>query len=197
MNSAHAQENLQVIRDIMEKSARYTSFSGLSGVIAGCLALFGCWLTYWIAVNSSFGAENGRLFIAWLSIFILAVGQDLVITLIKRSRRGESGLPPVTVQVLKAVLPGVFVAFLLSYRAMTLNELDAIPALWALGYGVAVSAAGMFSIKEVRVFGLLQIVTGAVGLFLATPAHSLLTVALSFGLYHIIFGIYMSRKYGW
>lgn len=198
MNRVEAEENIKVIRDIMERSVRYTHFSGLSGIIAGMLALLGCAATIWVAWHNIWWWEIPSYIGIWVAVFVLAVAQDAFFAHLKAKRNGQSILNPATFLVIKAVLPGIILAMVTSIRALQLNELDAIPALWALGYGVAASAAGMFSVKEVRVFGLVQLLTGAVGLFLFSDWFaSIYLLAVSFGLYHIIFGIWMWRRYGW
>lgn len=198
MDRTQAEENISVIREIMERSARYTNLSGISGIIAGLLALFGCWFTYWIYFNTPLDGQNTWYMITWITIFFLALGQDFFIAQRKAKRRGETFLTPATYQVFKAVLPGILIAFALSFRAMLHGDLDVIPAIWTLGYGVAVCAAGSFSVKEVKIFGAVQLLTGIFGLFfLSDWYNSMYMLGLSFGVYHILFGIWMSKKYGW
>ncbi|HEY3298894.1 MAG TPA: hypothetical protein VGK34_09585 [Armatimonadota bacterium] len=221
MDRIQAEENIKVIREIMERSARTTVFSGLSGVIAGTLALIGCYLTAlaWVSLPSS--KENAAYLTIWLTVLALSIVQDRFLAERKARKSGQTTWVPATYQSIKALLPGVFLSFVLSMRALTLGEYDAIPALWTLGYGASLCAAGMFSIRELRIFGVVQLLTGAVGLFLVdippfpywsqhgfdaagihivpslvAPLASLSLVALSFGIYHIIYGIIMWRKYG-
>jgi hypothetical protein len=198
LDKVQAEESIQVIRDIMERSARYTNFSGVSGIIAGCLALVGCGFTYWIAYNVHIYDQSKWSAVTWVSVLVAAVAQDFFLAQRKARRRGETMFTPATFQVVKAVLPGVLIAFVISRRALMLQDWDAIPATWALGYGAAACAAGMFSVKEVRVLGVAELVTGVVALFyFSTFDYSIYVLALAFGVYHILFGLCMSRKYGW
>ncbi len=198
MDKVQAEENVKTILDIMERSARYANLSGISGVIAGVLALIGCWATYWITFNISHDVQNKWYMAMWVAIFILAIGQDFAWAQKKARRRGETVLTPAMAQVIRAVIPGILIAFVLSCHAMMLGNLDSIPSIWALCYGVAICAASMVSVKEVRIFGIAQLITGTIALFFFSVwAHSLIVIAVSFGLYHIIFGLWMSRKYGW
>ena len=136
MNKAQAEDSIKVIREIMEKSARYTTFSGLSGVVAGLLALSGCAATYWIN-KLEIGPQQYWMYVAvWVVVLILAMSQDFALSQRKARKLGDTIFNKTTYQVLRAAFPGVFLAFVLSVRALTLNEPDAIPALWTLGYGV-------------------------------------------------------------
>ncbi|MHB1456638.1 MAG: hypothetical protein ACYC0V_06960 [Armatimonadota bacterium] len=198
MDRNQAEEDLKAIRKIMEQSTRYTDFSGLSGIIAGLLALTGCAATIWVAWNSIWWSQTNAFVVIWVSVLILAVAQNGYFANKKAKKNGERFFNPTSMQVIKAVLPGVAIAAVLSIRALTLNEWEAIPSLWTLGYGISACAAGMFSVSEVRIFGIAQLITGTLGLFMITSwVDSMFLMALSFGLYHIIFGFVLARKYGW
>lgn len=198
MDKAEAAEDIKLIREVMETSARYTNFSGISGIIAGTLALLGCGATYWVTLALPGVLLIRSYVIIWVLVLAISIFQDFALAQRKARRRGEDYFTPATAQVYKAVLPGIFVAVVLSIRALTLRELDAIPALWCLGYGAAICAAGRFSVREARIFGAVQLISGAIGLFLfATPPESLYFLAVTFGVYHILFGLILTRKYGW
>ena len=203
MDKQSAESNLQLIRDVMESSARYTHMSGWSGVISGVLALIGCALTYWINDHIAAAAQNPLYIVTWCSVLVLAIGDDLFLAHRKAKARGQSVWNPATYQVLKAIFPGLFVAAVISFVALYEGAIDAIPAVWAMGYGAALCAAGMFTTKEVWRFGLLQLFTGAAGMIAMViwnkswsvyPPYSLYLVALCFGVYQIAFGIWMTRK---
>lgn len=198
MDKNQAEEDLKAIRKIMEQSTRYTDFSGLSGIIAGVMALIGCAITIWVAWNSIWWSQTNAYVMIWVGVFLVAVAQNAYFSNKKAKKNGEKFLNPASIQVLKAVIPGIAIASVLSIRALQLNEWVAIPPLWALGYGVAACAAGMFSVPEVKIFGIAQFITGAVGLFfISTWVDSMFLMALSFGIYHILFGFMLARKYGW
>lgn len=198
MDKVQAEESIKLIRDVMERSARYTSFTGLSGILAGLTALAGCAATYWIYYHLPADVHHNAYAVTWVSVLIFAIAQDMALAQRKARRNGTTIWVPATYQILKAAFPGVFAAFVISIRACQLGELDAIPAIWALGYGTALCAAGMFTIREVRIFGVVELIIGTVGLFLfSTPAYSLYVMGLSFGVCHIVYGSSLIRKYGW
>lgn len=197
MDKSQAEQDIKLIRDVMARSTMYTNFSGLSGIVAGILALLGCVATYYITYYVQLERQFVWYFVTWVSVFVLAIGQDYALAQSKAARRGETFWSPAAIQVIKAVLPGVFIAFVVSVWMLFQGEFDAIPAIWALGYGAAICAAGRFSIREVRIFGVIQLISGAVALFFfSTWTDSLYVLAVTFGLYHILFGIWVMRKYG-
>ena len=64
---------------------------------------------------------------------------------------------------------------------------------WMMLYGTGVYTAGLFSVRPPRVLGLIFIAAGAVSLLLY-PDYGVVTAALSFGLLHILFGLYVISK---
>jgi hypothetical protein len=74
-----------------------------------------------------------------------------------------------------------------------------------LSYGCAVCAVGLFSQKEVSRLGWAFVITGALTLvgqaFTALPVAGstlgLWMIAVSFGGYHIVYGIAVARRDGW
>lgn len=199
MDKYSAEENLRLIRDVMESSARYTNFSGWSGIISGILALIGCGATYWINDHVAVARQNTLYILVWCGVLVLAITQDLLLAHRKAKANGQSVWNPATFQVLKAIFPGLFVAAVISFVALYQGSIDAIPSVWALGYGAALCAAGMFTTKEVWRYGLLQLLTGTAGMLAMViwqvgPPYSLYLVALCFGVYQIAFGILMTRK---
>ncbi|MCX6343665.1 MAG: hypothetical protein NT018_01160 [Armatimonadetes bacterium] len=205
MKKSQAEEDIQIIREVMERSARYTHFSGLSGVLSGILALIGCAITYWVNFNISELQQNNWYALTWSSVLIAAIAEDLMLAQRNAQKNGGSIWVPATYQVMKAIFPGVFVAFVISLTAMLEGALDAIPGVWALGYGAALCAAGMFTVKEVWVYGIIQLITGSASLLVLSqpaiipreivPIISFSQLALSFGIYQIVFGLWMTRKY--
>ncbi|MCE5323248.1 hypothetical protein LLG46_08025 [bacterium] len=196
MNKPQAEQDIKLIREIMERSAKYTHFTGLSGVLSGIAALVGTYATYWIYVNVSLADQNKWSLVTWLVVFIFAISEDFMLAGRNARKQGTTIWNPVGFQIIKAVFPGVFIAFVISLVALVDGAVDAIPGVLALGYGAALCSAGLFSIKEVWTYGIIQLITGTIALFfMSRVPYSLYALALSFGVYQIIFGIWIAVKY--
>lgn len=194
MDRVQAEESIQLIRDMMERSVRYTHFSGLSGVLSGILALLGCAATWWADINVPADSKNAWYIIIWTIVLIVAIVQDMLIAQRHARQNGGTIWVPATYQVIKAVVPSLFGAFVISLFALQINAYNILPGIWALGYGAALCAAGMFSIKEVRIYGIVQLTTGALGLLWFRQApYYFYQMALSFGVFQIIYGLWMTR----
>ena len=95
-------ETLQEIKRMMERSSRFISLSGLSGISAGVFALIGAWVAYpyvsghkdfTIDPNTDDGIEymflfNNRLFWIAAVTFSLALISAFIFTWIKSKQEG-------------------------------------------------------------------------------------------------------------
>src|SRR4051812_40738256 len=95
-------QTLAEIRQLMERSSRFISLSGLSGVFAGIYALAGAGVAYWyLKRNESFSftgssitnAKQGELSFLLLdamTVLILAIGTGILLTTRKARKDGNS-----------------------------------------------------------------------------------------------------------
>jgi hypothetical protein len=73
------------------------------------------------------------------------------------------------------------------------DEIRYIVPIWMMLYGTGVYTAGLFSIRPPRILGLTFLAMGVVAL-LGFPQDGVVAAALSFGLLHIVFGLYIIQK---
>jgi len=198
MDKSDAEERIALIRDVMERSARYTHFSGLSGVISGVVALIGCAVThYWVFRVPSSERQVGLFALTWLVVLLTAVVVDLALADRDARASGSSLWTPATWHVAQAALPGILAGLILSCAWLLVGKVALIvtvPSAWALGYGTALYAAGAFCVKAVRTYGAIQLTTATVWLlFLTGSEHAfVLQMAVQFGIYQILFGLWLS-----
>ena len=187
--SAEATENLRIIRDLMERSTRYSTFSGLSGVLAGTAAVLGAILDFQLK-------PNARLFLViWSTVLVFTLCTDYLLTKRKAAQVGKHVLSRLGKQMVLASAPGLGLSVLLTWFCWQNHILSQIYPLWMLCYGVAVCSVGLFSQSEVSKLGRAFLLVGAVTLFF--PAYGLHAMALSFGGFHIVYGVLMGQKNRW
>ena len=75
----------------------------------------------------------------------------------------------------------------------TAVEIQYIVPIWMMLYGTGVYTAGLFSLRPPRILGLTFIAMGIFAL-LCFPQYGVVAAALSFGLLHIVFGLYIVHK---
>jgi general stress protein CsbA len=206
-------EHLQALSDIrsmMERSSRFISLSGLSGVFAGVFALAGAYLAYvkigsytddyisMIEMGSSEEMEPlGDLIIP---LFFIAVGvlvaSLLVGTLLtmRNSRKKGIRIWDSTAKrlLINLAIPlatgGLFCLILLFHEIFGL-----IAPATLIFYGLALINASKYTFNDIRYLGICEIILGLAAAFYI--GYGLLFWAVGFGVLHIIYGSVMYFKY--
>jgi hypothetical protein len=191
-----AEENLRVIRELMERSTKFSTFSGLSGIMAGTASIVGCLITHSLQQQSPNLAHAGAPFlVTWCLVILFAIGVDFLLTKRHAARVGKRIVSHLGKQMIFASAPGLGTGALLTLYLFRHDLISDVFPVWMLCYGIAVCAVGLFSQREVKLLGASFLVAGAVTML--APAIGLAMMALSFGGFHIVYGLIMARKDGW
>ncbi|MFK7757277.1 MAG: hypothetical protein AB8B53_10140 [Flavobacteriales bacterium] len=202
-------EQLEHIEKLMQRSTRFISLSGLSGISAGIIALIGsAWAkslvdtvlkpsSFYSRQDASVYAIHSELII---QLFFIAAAVLLLSGLIvfyfsfKRARKiGVSIWDQSARRLLSAFFPpmivgGVFCLALLYYGVYVLI----VPAT-LLFYGLALLSSSAFTLDEIKFLGLSEIILGVASAFL--PQYAYYFWSLGFGVLHIAYGAVMYFKY--
>lgn len=197
----------------MERSTKFISLSGLSGILAGVYALVGAGLAYKILpvhdvstysdVKISSDSTTGLfyrydnsleiLFFIALAVLLLSIGTGIWLTARKAKRRGQIVWNQSSRGLLKnGILPllagGAFILILLSD-----GYYHIIAPSCLIFYGLALAAASQYTFGDVKWLGITEIILGLLAMLL--PGFDLLFWALGFGVMHILYGAIMHFKY--
>lgn len=195
-------QDLAEIKSMMERSKRFLSLSGLSGVLAGIYALAAASLAYYRLFFPTSPIErisdiNGETLyiLLWTGIAVLAlsVATAYLLSRKKSKKSAEQLWSPAGRQFLAAlffpVITGGFLCFALLHEGI----FPMIPATMLVFYGLGLFAAANHTLSDIRYLGIGQIVLGLLAAFF--PAFGLISWALGFGLLHIVYGSIMYYKY--
>jgi hypothetical protein len=181
-------ENLQFIRETMERAGSFTAMPGWGQVAIGITALFAA------MVASQQKSPRG-----WLAVWIAESLLSLLIAVWATARKARAArLPLLSGPGRKFALsfsPPMVAGALLTAALYRAGAVGIIPGMWLLLYGVAVMAGGAFSVRVVPVMGFCLAAIGAAALF-SPPDWGNYFMAAGFGLLQIIFGIIIARRYG-
>ncbi len=210
MSRDHLQ-TLTDIRGLMERSTKFLSLSGLSGVSAGLVAMAGAVVAYlrlrtgWFTVLDSERYERtGRtlmtqretlefLLVDALAVLVLAVLAAWFFTSRKARRQGLTVWTSASRRLVWALaIPlaaaGVFCIGLVYQHAVWL----VCPTMLTF-YGLTLLNASRHTYRDLEYLGLCEIGLGLIALFLT--GYGLLMWTLGFGILHIIYGTVMWFKY--
>jgi hypothetical protein len=201
-------ETLTEIRQLMERSSRFISLSGLSGVFAGLYAIVGAFAAYIYLDLSGAGYFSGNdivgnaslnpktlLFLAADAaiVLVLAIGTGIFLTTRKARRDGNSILDATAKKLIvnlciPLVTGGIFCVALNYHGAF----IYVAPAM-LIFYGLALVHASKYTRNDIRSLGFAEILLGLTSSFIV--GYGLLFWVIGFGVLHIVYGTYMYFKY--
>jgi predicted lysophospholipase L1 biosynthesis ABC-type transport system permease subunit len=91
MESKDYLKDISEIKDLMNKSSRFISLSGLSGILAGMYALIGAAIAYWLVTNHSNGTLtlHGWVFQSCLITLILVAMVSIITAIILTTKKAK------------------------------------------------------------------------------------------------------------
>lgn len=196
--------DISEIKNMMNKSSRFISLSGLSGILAGIYSLLGAWLAYRIIYfdDSTIGSYRSlvisydaviKLFLIAASVILLSIVTGLVLSVQKANKANEKLWNPTSKRLLinfliPLITGGFFIVFLIEKEILSI-----IAPLMLIFYGLACVNASKFTFGDVRYLGITMIVLGLLSTWFI--GYGLLFWALGFGVCHIVYGSLMYFKY--
>lgn len=198
-------QDVKDIRRLMERSSRFISLSGLSGIAAGIWALAGAGIARNILHNynnrisyESFRAKLDDVVSIQLlglaaGVFIVAFLSSFYFTW-RKSRQQNRSLWDHTSRrlfwnmVIPLVAGGLFILSMLQY-----NEWRFVAPACLIFYGLALVNASKYTLTDIRYLGYCEIMLG----LLATQwtGYGLYFWAMGFGVLHIVYGSIMWWRY--
>lgn len=206
MNEQQHLQTLSDIKRIMERSSRFISLSGLSGVWAGLSGLAGAWIAYgWL--NTYYAAWKTRggyadadyanlrlkLILLAAAVLLVALAGGTYFTW-RRARRNQLPIwDPTSRKVLiNIAIPLATGAFFIT-GLIANNQVALIAPSCLVFYGLALVNTSKYTLSDIRYLGIAEIVLGILNLFFLR--RGLYFWTLGFGVLHIIYGIVMWWKY--
>ncbi|NQX85198.1 MAG: hypothetical protein HRT67_04735 [Flavobacteriaceae bacterium] len=196
--------DLSEIKDLMTKSSRFISLSGLSGVLAGIYALIGAYLAYNIIyVKQNIGDDYKTIVLYELEMFQLfgiafAVVALSILTGVflswKKAKRNKEKLWDHSSKrlVINFAIPlatgGFFILSLIEKESYIF-----VAPLTLVFYGLACVNASKYTLGAIRYLGITLIIIGLACVW--NLGYGLFFWVLGFGVCHIIYGTWMYFKY--
>jgi hypothetical protein len=202
MEPNQAAKDLEIIRQTMEASMRYTNVPALGYLTAGGLGLLGVLLTYviagWSGVSDPAGLSHEQardLTWLWLAVLVLAAGSSAVIIAIRSAMQGVPAWNSLAARMYGSQMPLVLAAGILTLALGLRHQYDLVPAVWLLGFGVIIISFSAFTGALQRFEGLLFLLLGAAAAF--SHGHlALLLLAAGFGVVLLGSGLLRYKRQG-
>ena len=191
-------KDINEIKNLMDRSSRFISLSGLSGIFAGIYAIVGAAIAYvylfpkqgeYLTLHS----WNFKLLLILLaSVLVLSIITAYLLTT-RRAKRNNEKIWDTTTQrlLLNFLIPlvtgGIYIIIKLNSQHYGLTA-----SLMLIFYGLALVNASKYTIGNVKYLGYAEIIIGLI--CAALPGYGLWFWLLGFGLFHIIYGSIMYLK---
>jgi len=208
MNTTHHHlEELAEIRKLMEKSSKFLSLSGLSGVFAGSFAIIGSFIAWWhlgfgkikynefyqvISSDSQLSVIRFLVIDAFIVLF-LALTFAWYFSRRKAAKMGVSLWNSASRRLLvnpfiPLVTGGIFCIIILFKENINL-----IAPLTLIFYGLGLVNAGKYTNYNINYLGIIEIIAGLVATIFSD--YSFIFWVLGFGVWHIVYGSFMFYRY--
>lgn len=214
MEEKEIHDELSAIRGLMERSSKFISLSGLSGILAGIYALIGATIVYYKVYSKmpaplnpylqstpdmggvSYGYISNfpsEIFLIAIIILLASITTGILLSKRKAQKNGQSiwGRTSRALMFHMAVpllTGGIIIAIFLYYGIIAFI----VPTM-LIFYGLSLVSVSNFTFTDVKYLGLLEIALGLIAACL--PGYGLLFWAIGFGVLHIIYGSMMYLKY--
>tara|TARA_Y100000992_G_C21224377_1_gene472159 strand:- start:508 stop:1155 length:648 start_codon:yes stop_codon:yes gene_type:complete len=212
MKNNHPESDLGLIKDLMEKSSKFSNLSGIAIIFTGLLAMIGASFVYFdigfsvSKLNISYAQlinQNGKpedLFIKLKLLVLIAslilISSLAIMYITARKKSGKEGIQLFNSsfsRTLKSLfIPlfsgGVFCLLLLNHQMYGL-----VAPATLIFYGLGLVSSSKFSYYELEFLGYFELLLGFIASFYI--GSGLLFWIIGFGLCHIVFGLLIHFKY--
>ncbi|GHC61276.1 hypothetical protein [Ulvibacter litoralis] len=188
------------IKNLMNRSSRFISLSGISGVFAGIYAIIGALIGYFFLFPEqgeylTLHSWNFKMLLVLLaSVAMLSISTAALITTQKAKKNNEKIWDPTTRRLLinfliPLVSGGIYILIKLNSQHYGLTA-----SLMLLFYGLALVNASKYTVGNIKYLGYIEIVLGLLcALF---PGYGFWFWVVGFGVTHVIYGsiMYLQEK---
>ncbi|RCH55543.1 hypothetical protein DJ568_06535 [Mucilaginibacter hurinus] len=208
MEEKQLHDELASIRSLMERSSKFISLSGLSGILVGFYALIGAFIAYKMIYtrNGMFSTRDYviadvpanpdtlvNLILIALAVLTLSLVTVILLTIRKAKKKGQQIWGRLSRTVLFNLAVPVVAGGLLILIFILRGYFSIVAPASLIFYGLALLSASNFTFGDVRYLGMLEIILGLIAALM--PGYGLLFWAIGFGVLHIIYGSIMYFKY--
>lgn len=205
MENKH-QDDLSHIRSMMERSSRFISLSGLSGICAGIAAIAGAAYAHYMLTMGSrhrlsdYSSNNMteknvliQLLLDAAIVLLISLTCAIFFTISKSKRLGMTIWTTTTKHLLIQLTIPLVAGSIFCVALIHWNQYIFIAPSTLVFYGLALINASKFTYSDIMYLGLCETALGLTAMLF--PGHGLMFWTIGFGMLHIIYGILMYNKY--
>lgn len=196
-----AEEDLRVIRGLMERATIYRAISAPSALIAALLSIFAAgviFLNNETSLNLGFQIASREFALAWLVVLLLSLTANAFFLKREARRTRRPFISPAMKLALRAIAPCLFIPLVVTvwfFQTGYLGDQELfLTVVWTAFYGLALLSTNLFAPGSLAVLGWAFLLT-SVAIPLVDRAIESdfsadipdLAMGLTFGLYHLVY----------
>ncbi len=192
-------EDIKAIREMMEKSSKFLSLSGLSGILAGFTAILGASFAYFYLLRNPGATEYNSyqetliLLTDAVLVLVLSLSFGFYFSWKKARKKNLKLINKATLRTIYNLGIPLLTGGIFSLILLFDGNVEYIASATLIFYGLGLVNASKYTFEEIHYLGITEIVLGiGAAIFLY---QGILFWTLGFGVCHIIYGAIMYRKY--
>ncbi|PKP35133.1 MAG: hypothetical protein CVU00_03810 [Bacteroidetes bacterium HGW-Bacteroidetes-17] len=196
-------EDLKEIKDIMNRSSRFISLSGLSGISAGITALIGAYMAHKFIFAGNdyliFGSliltpeQFSKLLIIACATIVVSISLVIFLTTQEIKKKKQKIWDQQTKRILLNLSIPLLAGGIISMMFLVRGYVGIVLPMTLIFYGMALVNVSKYTLNEIRSLGLIEILLGLLSLQLV--GYGLIIWSIGFGVLHIVYGFIIKMKY--
>ena len=192
-------KDITEIKEMMNKSSRFLSLSGLSGIMAGIYALAGAAIAYYLVSQSgrNYLILDGKIFtfilIDLAAVALLSIVTAIILSTQKAKKNNETLWNGTSKRLLSAFLIPLITGGIYILIKIFSNHYGLTGSLMLIFYGLALVNASKYTIGNVKYLGYIEILLGLICAIF--PGYGFWFWVLGFGVMHILYGSLIYLKH--
>ena len=196
-------DDLKEIKEIMNRSSRFISLSGLSGISAGIFALIGAYFAYQIVYHDQGYLGYDMVLISWNNLLnliftatltlLLAIGTGVYFTTRETKKQGQKIWDLQTKRLLINLAIPLVTGGVLCLMLLFKGFIGMVAPLTLIFYGLALVNVSKYTLNDIRSLGIAEIILGLIAMQFI--GYGLIFWSIGFGILHIVYGVIMELKY--
>ncbi|WP_026706540.1 hypothetical protein [Flavobacterium soli] len=192
-------QDIEYIKNMMNKSTQFISLSGMAGVLAGVYALVGAFYVNFLIESHAYEyitleSTTFRLIVATAFIVLfLSLITAYILTVRKAKKMGEKVWNPSSRRLVMNFAIPLFTGGIFALLLLKNGHYGLISPVVLIFYGLACVNASKYTFRDVRYLGITEIILGLIAIEFS--GYGLHFWVVGFGICHIFYGAFMYFKY--
>ncbi len=194
MGITELEQDIKLIRKIMESSSRYTNIPASGYLVTGVLGVLGAWRTHIFLKSRQISEihtielwELKGLTITWFLIFVAAIAVIMLLSWRKARKHQITAWNSLAARMFLSQIPLVIVSGVLTVSMGIHGYYDLIPTMWLGIYGAILYSFSYFTGVEHKIEGGLFVFLSIIAAFVPLRALPFL-LGIGFGGIHLMAG---------